>query len=42
MDVIERQSIAYRMALVAAGMGDATLLFGWKHEWDIAARRGHH
>jgi myo-inositol-1(or 4)-monophosphatase len=36
MDVIERQSIAYRMALVAAGMGDATLLFGWKHEWDIA------
>ena len=37
MDVIERQSIAYRMALVAAGMGDATLLFGFKHEWDIAA-----
>jgi myo-inositol-1(or 4)-monophosphatase len=37
MDVIERQSIAYRMALVAAGMGDATLLFGWKHEWDVAA-----
>lgn len=36
MDVIERQSIAYRMALVAAGLGDATLLFGWKHEWDIA------
>jgi myo-inositol-1(or 4)-monophosphatase len=37
MDVIERQSIAYRMALVAAGMGDATLLFGFKNEWDIAA-----
>ena len=37
MDVIERQSIAYRLALVAAGMGDATLLFGWKHEWDVAA-----
>lgn len=37
MEVIERQSIAYRMALVAAGMGDATLLFGWKHEWDVAA-----
>lgn len=37
MEVIERQSIAYRLALVAAGLGDATLLFGWKHEWDIAA-----
>lgn len=37
MDIIERQSIAYRLALVAAGMGDATLLFGWKHEWDVAA-----
>jgi myo-inositol-1(or 4)-monophosphatase len=37
MEIIERQSIAYRMALVAAGMGDAALLFGFKHEWDIAA-----
>ncbi len=37
MDIIERQSIAYRMALVAAGQGDATILFGWKHDWDIAA-----
>lgn len=37
LDVIERQSIAYRMALVAAGHGDAALLFGFKHEWDIAA-----
>ena len=37
MDMIERQSIAYRMALVAAGMGDATILFGYKNEWDIAA-----
>lgn len=37
MDIVERQSIAYRMALVAAGQGDAALLFGWKHEWDIAA-----
>jgi myo-inositol-1(or 4)-monophosphatase len=34
---IERQSIAYRLALVAAGQGDAALLFGYKHEWDIAA-----
>jgi myo-inositol-1(or 4)-monophosphatase len=37
MEIIERQSIAYRMALVAAGMADATLLFGWKNEWDISA-----
>jgi myo-inositol-1(or 4)-monophosphatase len=37
MEIIERQSIAYRLALIAAGMGDATILFGWKHEWDIAA-----
>ncbi|OQW57461.1 MAG: hypothetical protein A4S17_04435 [Proteobacteria bacterium HN_bin10] len=37
MEIIERQSIAYRLALVAAGMGDATLLFGWKHDWDVAA-----
>lgn len=37
MDIIERQSIAYRLALVAAGLGDATVLFGFKHEWDIAA-----
>ncbi len=37
LDIVERHSIAYRMALVAAGMGDATLLFGYKNEWDIAA-----
>lgn len=37
LDIIERQSIAYRLALVAAGQGDATLLFGFKHDWDIAA-----
>jgi myo-inositol-1(or 4)-monophosphatase len=37
LEIIERQSIAYRMALVAAGLGDATILFGWKHEWDVAA-----
>jgi myo-inositol-1(or 4)-monophosphatase len=37
MEMIERQSIAYRMALVASGHGDATILFGWKHDWDIAA-----
>lgn len=37
MDIIERQSIAYRLALVASGQGDATVLFGYKNEWDIAA-----
>jgi myo-inositol-1(or 4)-monophosphatase len=37
MEIIERHSIAYRLALVAAGLGDAALLFGFKHEWDIAA-----
>jgi len=37
MDIIERHSIAYRMSLVAAGMGDAGVLFGFKNEWDIAA-----
>jgi myo-inositol-1(or 4)-monophosphatase len=37
MDIIERQSIAYRLALVASGQADATVLFGFKNEWDIAA-----
>ena len=37
MEVIERQSIAYRMALVSSGQGDGTILFGFKNEWDIAA-----
>jgi myo-inositol-1(or 4)-monophosphatase len=37
LEIIERQSIAYRMALVGGGFGDAALLFGYKNEWDIAA-----
>ncbi len=37
LEFIERQSLAYRLALVAAGIGDATVLFGFKNEWDIAA-----
>lgn len=37
MQIEPRQSIALRMALVAAGHGDATVLFGFKNEWDIAA-----
>jgi myo-inositol-1(or 4)-monophosphatase len=36
MEVSERLSIAYRLSLVAAGQADATILFGWKNEWDIA------
>lgn len=30
-------SVAYRMALVAAGQGDATLTGYGRHEWDVAA-----
>lgn len=37
MDIFERQSIAYRLGLVASGQGDATVLFGWKNDWDVAA-----
>jgi myo-inositol-1(or 4)-monophosphatase len=37
MEIEQRQSIAYRLAIVASGQGDATVLFGFKHEWDIAA-----
>lgn len=36
MDITERQSIAYRLALVGSGLADATILFGWKNEWDVA------
>jgi myo-inositol-1(or 4)-monophosphatase len=37
LEIIQKQSIAYRLALVACGDADATILFGFKHEWDIAA-----
>jgi myo-inositol-1(or 4)-monophosphatase len=37
MNIIERQSLAFRLALVAAGQGDATVLFGFKNDWDVAA-----
>jgi myo-inositol-1(or 4)-monophosphatase len=37
VDIVDRQSIAYRLALISAGQGDATLLFGFKNEWDVAA-----
>lgn len=36
LEVVSRQSIAYRLALVASGLADATILFGFKNEWDIA------
>ncbi|MGE0596014.1 MAG: inositol monophosphatase family protein [Hyphomonadaceae bacterium] len=37
MEFTEQQSIAYRMAKVAEGDRDFTILFGAKNEWDIAA-----
>ncbi|HRE44012.1 MAG TPA: inositol monophosphatase family protein [Terricaulis sp.] len=37
MQIITRQSIAYRMGIVGAGQADGTILFGAKNEWDIAA-----
>ena len=37
MQVAQRNAIAYRMALVAAGRFDAAVSLGWKNDWDIAA-----
>lgn len=37
MDIVKRNAIAYRLAQVAAGLGDATIGLGFKQEWDIAA-----
>lgn len=37
MEVASRNSVAYRMALVAAGTFDAALALSSKQEWDIAA-----
>ena len=37
MQVGQRNALAYRMALVAAGRFDAALSLGWKNDWDIAA-----
>jgi len=37
MDIENRNSVAYRMVLVAAGDFDATLALNWKSEWDLAA-----
>lgn len=37
MQIETRNSIAYRMALVAAGQFDATISLSAKHDWDLAA-----
>lgn len=37
MEVIERNSVAYRLALVASGEVDAALALSGKSDWDIAA-----
>lgn len=37
MHIETRNSIAYRMALVAAGAFDAALVLSAKHDWDMAA-----
>jgi len=37
MHIETRSSIAYRMALVAAGAFDAALVLSAKHDWDMAA-----
>jgi myo-inositol-1(or 4)-monophosphatase len=37
MRIQERNAIAYRMALVAAGTFDAAVALSPKHEWDLAA-----
>jgi myo-inositol-1(or 4)-monophosphatase len=37
MDIIQKNAIAYRMALVATGAHDAMVALGFKSEWDIAA-----
>jgi myo-inositol-1(or 4)-monophosphatase len=37
MQIESRNSIAYRMALVAAGQFDACLAPSGKHDWDVSA-----
>ncbi len=36
MDISQKNAVAYRLALVAAGQADATLSMSLKHEWDTA------
>jgi myo-inositol-1(or 4)-monophosphatase len=37
MDIIQRDSVAYRLALVANGKADAALGLNTKNDWDLAA-----
>jgi myo-inositol-1(or 4)-monophosphatase len=37
MQILRRNSTAYRMCLVASGAADATVAFAHKHDWDLAA-----
>ena len=37
MDILERNSVAYRVALVASGAADAALALNGKSDWDLAA-----
>lgn len=37
MDIIERNSVAYRIALVACDAADAALALNTKNDWDLAA-----
>lgn len=37
MHVETRNSVAYRLALVACGSFDATVALSAKHDWDLAA-----
>lgn len=37
MEIIERNSVAYRFALVASGAADAALVLSAKNDWDLAA-----
>jgi myo-inositol-1(or 4)-monophosphatase len=37
MQIESRSSVAYRMALVAAGIFDAAIVLSPKHDWDMAA-----
>lgn len=36
LDFFWRNSIAYRMSLIAAGQADGAVMFGFKNEWDTA------
>ncbi|MEQ8266399.1 MAG: 3'(2'),5'-bisphosphate nucleotidase CysQ [Parvibaculum sp.] len=37
MDISDRNSVAYRIALVASGQADATIALNGKSDWDLAA-----